>query len=300
MRRLDFVSNLVWPVLLIVAAGLWLVYLAGGLSPVALDLIERGWPAVLVAVGLMALIGRRARYGNALAVGAALLLVGGVAVMAYGRQAGQVRTDYIEPVNITLPPEVNTLRAIISVRQTEVEIRQAEDNVIRGEFSGSTASIVSVEFAPEGATGNFTLRETQRSAVPMLSEVGRGKLTLTLPAGAVYERLEITVSDGNLTLGASTLRVRALSLSTETGNVSVTFAPETGLIGDIRSARGDVSVTIPPALAAQIALRGSGADRAQFSDAIYTLRIDKVLVPKSAADPQMQLTIDAAGQIVIQ
>jgi hypothetical protein len=302
-RRLDLVSNLIWPFLILLAAAFWLLNALGALPPVFIDLLKRGWPALLVLFGLMLLLGRRFRFGNLLAVATSILLIGGVVTVAYNQQSGKMREDYVEPVAYTLGPEVTSIQATLNLLQTAIEIRPANagERTITGKFTGSLESLVTSDFRVSAdGLATFTLREAQRNAVPLLEQVGKGKLTLFVPSGIAISQLIITGREGDLTLDASSASIKRLSVTLDAGNMNVSLANESGLIGDLKTGRGDVTVAIPPQLAAQITLRGSGADSPQFSGEVYTLRIDKVLVPKRAADPQMQLTIDAAGSATIK
>ena len=58
--------SLFWPLLIIVVAALWLLQALGTLPAPVADLIVRALPIVLVATGLMLLLGRRVRFGNIL------------------------------------------------------------------------------------------------------------------------------------------------------------------------------------------------------------------------------------------
>jgi hypothetical protein len=302
-RRLDLVSNLIWPFLILLGAALWFLNTLGALPPVFIDLLKRGWPILLVLFGLMILLGRRFRFGNLVAVSASILLIGGVVTVAYHQQSSKVREDYVEPVAYTLGPEVTSVQATLNLLQTTVEIQPANagERTITGKFVGSLESLITSDFRVSAdGIATFTLREAQRNAIPLLEQVGKGKLTLFLPSGIAISQLMITGREGDLTLDASSVSVKRLSVTLDTGNMDVKLANESGLIGDLKTGRGDVTVAIPPQLAAQIALRGPGADSPYFSGEVYTLRIDKVLVPNRAANPQMQLTIDATGSVTIK
>lgn len=296
--RMDLVTRLIWPLLLAGVAIVWLLGATGALPAVALDLIRRGWPALLVALGLLLLLGRRVRFGSALAVILSAGLAGGVMAYAYNQQRGQYREDYREPVDVAIGPEVTTIHADLSLLQTDVEIRAAPaaDRAIRGEFVGSLESQISVDFSVEGGAGTLTLRETSRNPVPMLERVGRGRLTLSVPSGIVFEAITLSAGQSAAALDLSAASVRKLSVALHSGNIDVRFGAEPGLIGDLRTGAGDAVVTIPPNVAAEIALRGEGA--VAFDEDQYTRRIDNVLVPRAPA--QMQITLDAPGTVTVK
>lgn len=296
--RMDPLTRLLWPLLLVGVAIVWLLGAMGSLPTVALDLIQRGWPAVLVALGLLLLLGRRVRFGSALAIILSAGLTVGVMAYAYNQQRGQYREDYREPVDVAIPAEVTTVSADLALLQTDVEIRAAPEGerTIRGEFVGSLESLVSVEFGADGAAGTLTVRETARNPVPLLERVGRGRLVLSLPSGVVFEALSISAGQSAAVFDLSAASVRRLNVALQSGDIDVRFGSEPGLISDLRTGAGDAVVTIPPGVPAEIALRREGP--VAFDEDLYTRRIDNVLVPRG--DAQMQITLDVPGTVTVQ
>jgi hypothetical protein len=130
--------------------------------------------------------------------------------------------------------------------------------------------------------------------------MGKGKLTLRVPSGLTIEQLTITGREGNLELDISTITVKNLSVNLGGGNLNVKLADKSGLIADIKTGRGGAVVAVPSTIAANITLRGSGAANPDFNATDYTLSRDLILVSKRAADPQMQISVEAAGKIIIQ
>ncbi|HRE46664.1 MAG TPA: hypothetical protein PLD47_02985 [Aggregatilineales bacterium] len=299
VRGRDLLSAAVPGVVILGAAFVWLLASLNRLPPVMGDLLGRGYPAILIMLGLMLLIGRRVRFGNALAVGLTGIFVVGVAVIAYNRQSGEFREDYSEPIAFTVLPEIRTITATVTMGRTEITIKPAPagDRRITGIFTGSLESLVTADFQVSGTTATFTLIERSRSAVPLLDQVGRGRLTLFLPEGTTFETLTVIGTDGDIGFEGETLAFRGVSLRTGQGSIKATFPALPGVIGDLIAPRGAVQITIPSTIAAQIALRGGGASTPHFPNERYTLRIDNVLVPKT--DAQMQVTIEGSA-IVIQ
>lgn len=297
--------NVLWPILVLLAAGLWFFQALNGLPNAIIDLLHRIAPILLIAFGLMLLLGRRIRYGNLIAVVLSTVLAVGIVVMAYGQKTTTLRTDYAQPVNYAIAPSVTNLRLTIRVMQTEIELKPtdnpvaADKQVIVGNFLGSLESLVTTNYSVDGTTGVFTLSETPRNAIPSLDLIGRGKLSLTIPANLPIDQLTITGQQGSLTLDVSQNRLNRLSVNLAGGDIAIKFANQSGLIADLKSS-GDTSVEIPQGVAAQIALRGAGSGAPVYSDAIYILDRSGTLVPKGAVSPQMQLTIDAGGRITVK
>src|SRR5262249_14158048 len=95
-NRLD----IMWPFLVIAAAALWLLVLVGTVPPIVADMIGRAWPAALIALGLILLLGRRLRIGNLIAVGLSALLIVGLSSTAYGRQSVKSLAEgQTQPIN---------------------------------------------------------------------------------------------------------------------------------------------------------------------------------------------------------
>lgn len=292
-------ERLVAPLIVIAAAALWIAHLLDAISPALADLLGRAAPALLIALGLALLLGKRARYGNLIAVALTVSIVGGVAAISFSREASAFREDYIEGLDYSLPPNITTLRLSAELRRTLVEVRQADSRSISGEFRGSLESLLTPNYRVEGNIAILDIRETQRDALSTLEQVGRGRLTLQLPPDVTIETLTISTAEGDLTLAATDLALRNVSLTVANGNLAAQFSANAGLIADLK-ASGTITVRIPPELAAEIALRGGGANAPRFNENAYTRRIDNVLVPSGTAETQAQLTLEAGGTITVE
>jgi hypothetical protein len=293
--------SIVWPLLIIAAAVVWGMYLAGSLPVTLVDLLERSWPVLLVLVGLMLLLGRRVRFGNVIAIVVCAALVGGVLTTAYSQQAGKYRTENRKPFNQPIDSGVTNVRIVTSTLITEVEITLDKSNkpTISGEFVGSRESLVTSDYQVDGSTGTFTLVETQSNTIPSLESVGRGKLTLRLPVGVTIDQISITGRDGSLSFDAVDATIKNLSVAMG-GDLNVKLPGKGSLIGDLKTDRGSVVLQVPQTIAADIALQGGGADNPEYNRADYTLSAEKVLVSRRAADAQMQISISAPGKITVQ
>lgn len=292
--------SIVWPLLILAAGALWMLQALGTLPSVASDLIGRGWPILLVLLGLMLLLGRRARYGNLIAVVACALLVGGVAVTAYNQQSGKMRTENTKSLNQPIESGIQSIKLVINTLSTEIEVTPGSAASIVGEFAGSKESVVTSDYRVDGTVGTFTFNEAQGSAIPALESVGRGKLTLRLPKGVTIDQISLTGREGQVGFDASGTTIKTLALTMNGGDFNVKLPDKPGLIADIKTGRGDAIIAIPKTIAANLALRGSGSGNPEYSQADYTLSIERVLVSKRAADPQMQISVEASGKITVQ
>jgi len=355
-----------WPFVIIAVAVLWMAYTLDVLPASITELLSRVWPILLVAIGLMLLLGRRMRFGNFLAFGLSVALTVGVVAVAYSQQGNQIRTDNQKPFTQAIDPQINTVNIVLNTLNTEIDITPGDSitSAISGEFVGSKESTITSDYQTDGSSGTFTFVETQASALPSLEGLGRGKVTLSLPTSAQIAQLRVTIKghSGNITLDptgtrlselnitsdsgaialgplpdsvskltlitgtgtiklgtlanaltdlslsagagpldldASTTALKNLTIVASSGAVSVILPDKSGLIGDIK-ASGDVTLKVPPTIAANIQLLGNTANNPTFNEGDYTLNINKILVSRRSSEPQMQIKIDSPGRATIQ
>jgi len=294
--------SLIWPLLILAAAVLWIAQTLGALPGAFTDLIGRAWPVLLVALGLMLLLGRRARYGNLLAVVVCAILTGGVVAAAYNQQAGKIRADNRKPFNQAIEASVTNVKISITTLGTEIALLLADSDkpAITGEFVGSKESLVTSDYQVDGNTGTFTLVESQSSSIPSLESIGKGKLTLRLPAGVTIDQLTINGREGDLQLDSTAANIKNLTINLNAGNLGVKLPNRSGLIADLKSANGKAVIEVPKTIAANITLRGGGATNPEYNGGDYILDVNRVLVSKRAADPQMQIVVEVSGQVTVQ
>ena len=292
--------SIVWPLLIIVVAAVWLMQAAGTLPPAIADLIVRAWPIVLVLVGLMLLLGRLLRFGNVISIVLCAVLVGVVVTAAYSQQSGKVRTENHKSLNQAIDPTVTNVQIDLTMLVTEIEIVPDEGSAITGEFAGSRESTLTSDFQIDGKVGTFTLVEAQSSAIPSLDAVGKGKLTLHVPKNLTMDQIRVNGRGGDIALDASSATIKNLSLATGTGDISVKLPDKSGLIGDIKTGSGDVVLEVTKTIAANITLRGAGAANPVYNTADYVLDVNHVLQRRGASDTQMQIAVDAGGRVTVQ
>jgi hypothetical protein len=294
------IGNLVWAVLIIAVAAFLLAQGVGALPPAAIDIVNRSLPAVLIAIGLFLLLGRRSSVGNIMAVALPVMITAGVVAFAYSRQSTEVREDYTEPISQLIAPEVTNLVIDVDLLLTSIEVTpELTSRTINGEFVGSIESLTTADYTVDGNTGTLRVRETNRNAIPALSNIGRGRFVLRIPTTVTVDQLTVRGRDGLLTVDAFGLDLRNMTINLDAGAVTVTMPNQTGVIGQIRTGNGDVSVSVPTTIPAQITLRGAGAGSPRFSDALYIFSVGNILIPRTG-DPQLQLSIEANGVITVQ
>jgi len=293
-------SNWLWPLLIVVFAVYLLASVAGAVPPIVADLVARGWPAALVLFGLVVLFGRRVRFATVIALFVTLALTVGIAVFAYAKQSGRVRTDYRAPIAQTLAPEITALKINLSTLIADIDISTAADRTISGEFVGSAESQVTTTFTVEQGVATLSITETRTSSLPRLDAIGRGKFALQLPRGVTLDTLSIEGSDGPLILDLSNATVRTLNIRVGTGALVVTLPaqrPEIGLGGNITTGAGDLTLTVPAGVTLKLSVAGG---RPAFDQANYLLLSGNVLQSAGVRDFQVALTVSASGTVTVK
>ncbi len=292
--------SVIWPLLIILVAVGWLAQAFGVLPGATLDLVGRAWPALLVALGLMLLLGRRVRFGNLLAIVVSVAVVGGMVSVAYSQQAGKLRTDYHKALNQPIDPQTTSIKIDVDALIADIEVTTGDGSALTGEFFGSRESQIISDYQTDGPVGTFTLHESQNSTVASLDATGKGKLTLQLPANVTIDELTFTGGQGDVQFDVTAASLKNITLTTGTGNITVKLPEKSALIGTIKTGGGDVTIQVPPAVAANIALHGSAANNVQYNQVDYILDIQKVLNSRRASAPQIAITVEATGRIVVQ
>ncbi len=269
-------QGLLWPLLLLALGGVALLLGLEAFPPAVADLIGRAWPVILVVAGLVIFLDqsglRRWAAPLAVVVSAALLvgIIAGFVVVAGTSRASSEREDYVFSVEQPLGPGVQRLVVTVQGLQTRVDIAPSsrEEPTITAEFSGSIESEIEQDYAEEGDTARFVLRETRPSAIPALEAIGRGRLNVELPPGLPLE-LNFRNADGAAVLNLLGLDVARLNINIAAGDLLLSL-PDTALEqpGDVVVTRGNVTLFVPDDLGLHLFVNGPVP---QFAAADYLL-----------------------------
>ncbi len=273
-------TNLLWGIVLLAVAVVFLLRSLGQLPDGIYDLITRAWPALLVLAGLNVFLRGRVPLGAGIAFVLTAMLVGGMAAYSFSTRAEQQRDDnhveFAQPVG----EGITLLRVRIQTLATRLDTAASlEESVISGEFVGSAESEIEAEYVEAGdGTATFTLRETQPSGFPRLDAIGRGALRLRLPP-EIPADIEFIGATGDATLDARDIFVERLNINLTEGDVLVTLpeydpqgSPDDAILGGWAVQDGDITVVIPPAVAAHLELdRGLSGIQPQYDPTVYNL-----------------------------
>lgn len=308
--RLQRRVNPIWGFILLVVAALLAARALGAIPPGLFDLIVRGWPVLLVLIGLTTLLRDRLPFSGLIALILSVILVVGLGVYALNSRAAERREDNRQPLIQALPADVSLLRVRVRVLSTDVELLRALDNTpqVSGEFVGSVDNQVDIGFEvlPDNSV-TLTLDETRAGGFPFLETAGRGALQLELPPDVPMD-VEFISDDGDIILNLSGTALERLNVDAINGDVIVTlpeYAPqfsESGAsLGTLTAQNGSLTLRVPQAVAGRFELNrgGSGIDP-QFDAAIYNYLQGDVLEARliESADIVLRYTLTAPRGLI--
>lgn len=306
-------TNFLWGLVLVVAA-LTLTFHALDMIPNGIyDVIARAWPALLVLAGLSIFLRQRVPFGSGVALIVSLVVVGGIATVAFSTRTAQERNDYQQAIAQPVSADVTLLQVNVETLATDVEVVRSvgTERQISGQFVGSTESRVQVDYAEPGeGRGMFHVYEQQPNQFPLLEAVGRGRLRLELPPGVALD-VAFHGMNGGATFTMTDLSLERLNLDLEHGNALVTFPNYKPLSpsvaqepGNLNVRDGAITIFVPQAVSGRFELnRGGSGIRPEFDDQQYYYLEGDVLQGKTydSADIKLRYVVTAPhGLIQVQ
>ncbi len=282
----------------------------GALPSGLIDLMLRGWPALLVLGGLAVLLRDRFPLSGLIALVVSVALTAGIAYYAFDARAQQQRSDNRQPIEQVLPANITLLRLRVQALDTEVELLRSLDAVplVTGEFVGSSDNTfdVSYELLPDDSV-TLTIAEVRTSGFPFLETVGRGALQLELPPGVPMD-VEFVSEQGNIILNLSGTALERLNVNARGGDVIVTlpsyqplFTGDVNTLGTIEAQNGDLTIRVPEDVAGRFELnRGGSGVVPQFNPDVYNYLQGDVLEARliDIADIAVRYTLTAPRGLI--
>jgi hypothetical protein len=221
------------------------------IPPNASDLLERAWPLLFVIIGLNMILVERVRFGNWLALGLSLGILGGVIFLAYDTQAKVVRDDYVETIPpIPLGDHIQGLTVRIEMQAATVAFIPTLDasRSVGANFRGSTESRLRLLVQEqEGGIVEFVIQEERPNQIPDLRAYGRGHLDVFLPLGIPITELSLLNQSGGVRVELQNLEVPRFDLQIERGNVDLYLPAQANVLdGNIRIQDGSLRVLADP------------------------------------------------------
>ncbi len=293
--------NLLWPLLIAALGVAWLLIAVDAIPDAVGDLLVRAWPALLILIGLDALLGRRrvvlggrsvSLSGVSFAV--VLALVGAVIWLAYQKQADTLRTDQTQSFSQPLPDDIGQVEVIAALQRTAVSVGPGDPaaRTLAADHTGSRDSVVSMTWETSAGTGTLTITESAGDAIPRLESYGRAALDVRLPQDASISLLRFASTAGGGTLDLETLRVERVEANLAGGSLVLTLPSEGALSGRLQVAGGDIELRVPPGVALTVSLaEDSGEPVYVYDEFKYDLLRDGTLKQENTEEFQAGLTI---------
>ncbi len=248
--------SLFWPIILIGAGVILLMYNLGLLRVDLWPLLWNMWPVILIIIGLDILLGRRSIVGGILSAVFALLLVGLIVAVLF------VAQNHPSLINVGAP-ELHSERIAYPLD----DIRQAEVSI---NFPGGAGDIVALEdsanllegqvyyygyltnkFSASGTTARVQLDSYRGSVGPIWWNVSQEKWTLGLNPRPEYN-LTLDTGSGIYELDLRQFTLRSLKLSSGSGSVRLTL-PERGQYQcKIEAGSGSLNIHVPEGVAVRV------------------------------------------------
>ncbi len=261
--------NNMWPLLIMGIGGVWLLMVVGTFPEAVGDILKRSWPALTFLFGVDVLLARRKlRLGrrrvdlSLVGVLLTIVILGGVVWFGYQHQADVLRTNHVETLNQTLPPDTGHLRVDLNLKRTGVVITPSVEDtrLVQAEYRGSRESVVTMDWTVEGDTAVLSVVETAPNSIPKLADYGRGILTLTLPGDAVIDTLALSGTRGDVSVDSRLLKIEQISLTVDSGNLALYLPMLDVLQGDLRTDDGGIDVYVPSGMALILKAQGGEPD----------------------------------------
>ena len=232
----------------------------------------RFWPAIIIAIGVNLLLGRRSPWATVLIIAA--ILAGSVAgAYALADGVGEpVVTSLIEPLGDLR--SVNVDIAFGAGRLSVGSLPAGSPNAVEASFEtpgrGATAVL-----KRSGDSGDLRITMEGRSWFPWLDDSSRADWEISLSQGP---ELSIGLAGGaaEITLDLHDLQVSDLDVDTGAADVNITMPADAGRVeARIDAGASDLNVIIPEGVAARITkssgLSSFDIDTARFpeSDGVY-------------------------------
>jgi len=241
--------GLVGPVILIAIGIIFLLQNFDLLPWDVWTVIWRGWPAILILVGLDMLIGRRSGWGTFIVLVLAALLIWAV-LSGAGRGGGGTTTiPFAQKLEGATSAEVRIASGIASLR---IEASDDRDALAEGTIQETSLHPVTRSFQKSGETARFTLGVGDPEDLWWPGDWDRpSRWDIRLGRG-VPIRLIVNTGIGKATLDLSELDISGLDVHSGVGETSIKLPARGRMAARIHAGIGEVVIAIPRSMAARL------------------------------------------------
>jgi len=293
--------NFLWPLLILALGVVWLFVTTDAVPDAFADLLQRAWPALLVLIGLEALLGRRqlaigARRlpASALIVLVVVVALGVIVALAYQKQADSVRAENVQTFEQPLGEDIRALEVTAQLERTAITVGPGEAGVqtIAARYAGSRGHTVTMEWAAQAQTGTLAVVETNGGSIPRLEDYGRATFELSLPDKTPIALLRVESEAGDAELDLRALQIQRLESALSGGSLVVTLPSGEALNGRLEVRGGNLELRVPAGIPMTVSLaEGSGEPSYIYDDLRYDLLRDGTLKLENATEFQIGLTV---------
>ena len=293
--------NFLWPLLILALGVVWLFVTTDAVPDAFADLLQRAWPALLVLIGLEALLGRRqlaigARRlpASALIVLVVVVALGVIVALAYQKQADSVRAENVQTFEQPLGEDIRALEVTAQLERTAITVGPGEAGVqtIAARYAGSRGHTVTMEWAAQAQTGTLAVVETNGGSIPRLEAYGRATFELSLPDKTPIALLRVESEAGDAELDLRALQIQRLESALSDGSLVVTLPSGEALNGRLEVRGGNLELRVPAGIPMTVSLaEGSGEPSYIYDDLRYDLLRDGTLKLENATEFQIGLTV---------
>jgi hypothetical protein len=293
--------NFLWPLLILALGVVWLFVTTDAVPDAFADLLQRAWPALLVLIGLEALLGRRqlaigARRlpASALIVLVVVVALGVIVALAYQKQADSVRAENVQTFEQPLGEDIRALEVTAQLERTAITVGPGEAGVqtIAARYAGSRGHTVTMEWAAQAQTGTLAVVETNGGSIPRLEDYGRATFELSLPDKTPIALLRVESEAGDAELDLRALQIQRLESALSDGSLVVTLPSGEALNGRLEVRGGNLELRVPAGIPMTVSLaEGSGEPSYIYDDLRYDLLRDGTLKLENATEFQIGLTV---------
>lgn len=293
--------NFLWPLLILALGVVWLFVTTDAVPDAFADLLQRAWPALLVLIGLEALLGRRqlaigARRlpASALIVLVVVVALGVIVALAYQKQADSVRAENVQTFEQPLGEDIRALEVTAQLERTAITVGPGEAGVqtIAARYAGSRGHTVTMEWAAQAQTGTLAVVETNGGSIPRLEDYGRATFELSLPDKTPITLLRVESEAGDAELDLRALQIQRLESALSDGSLVVTLPSGEALNGRLEVRGGNLELRVPAGIPMTVSLaEGSGEPSYIYDDLRYDLLRDGTLKLENATEFQIGLTV---------
>jgi hypothetical protein len=274
-------KNLLYGVLALLVAVAVLLRLLDVFPPYIDDIIGRSAPVILVILGLSVLLRGRLPFSDVIAVVVGAALVFWISTTAFSIRQAQNREDNRVVFEKEIDSGVILLRLRLQALMTDVEIVRApagSADTLTTTYIGSLESeIIQNYLEDDDGSATFNLNELQVNPVPMLEDVGRGRLLVEVPPQVPVD-IQLEVGQGETRLNMSGVSLERLNLDIREGDAIVTlpvyepqYSRSDETLGTWAVSGGSLLVRVPPDVSARFDVSLGTGRGPNYDPGIYNL-----------------------------